>query len=112
MPTPKSTLKRTIITLTPVSSFFAGIWQSSVGAKSVNYIEEEVCVILEDRVRLTDLNGNTKEFGAGIIFALQLVLKSLGKHWKLLKKCMLFGKANNILTTCSNQPSKPTQLII
>ena len=44
----------------PTEQFFAGIWQSSVGAKSVNYTEEEICVILEGRVRLTDLNGNAK----------------------------------------------------
>ena len=50
--------------------FFAGIWQSSVGAKTVHYTDEEVCVILEGRVRLTDLNGNAKEFGAGSTFAL------------------------------------------
>ena len=46
----------------PTEQFFAGIWQSSVGAKTVCYTEEEVCVILEGRVRLTDLQGNAKEF--------------------------------------------------
>jgi len=46
----------------PTERFFAGIWASSVGAKSVCYTEEEVCVILEGRVRLTDLQGNAKEF--------------------------------------------------
>lgn len=54
----------------PSEHFFAGIWHSSVGAKTVNYTEEEVCVILEGRVRLTDMNRNAKEFGAGSIFAL------------------------------------------
>jgi uncharacterized protein len=54
----------------PTEQFFAGIWQSSVGAKTVNYTEEEVCVILEGRVRLSDLQGNAKEFGAGSTFVL------------------------------------------
>ncbi|MEI2635446.1 MAG: cupin domain-containing protein [Methylotenera sp.] len=52
----------------PTEQFFAGIWQSRVGAKSVNYTEEEVCVILEGCGRLTNLTGNAKEFGAGSTF--------------------------------------------
>jgi uncharacterized cupin superfamily protein len=54
----------------PTEQFSAGIWQSSVGTKSVSYTEEEVCVILEGRVHLTDLSGNAKEFGAGSTFVL------------------------------------------
>ena len=54
----------------PTEQFFSGIWQSSVGAKNVSYTEEEVCVILEGRVRLIDLSGNAKEFGAGSTFVL------------------------------------------
>jgi uncharacterized cupin superfamily protein len=53
----------------PTEQFFAGIWHSSVGAKTVNYTEEEVCYILEGRVRLTDEAGNAKEFGAGSTFS-------------------------------------------
>jgi uncharacterized cupin superfamily protein len=66
--------------------FFAGIWHSSVGAKTVNYTEEEVCVILEGRVRLTDLNGNAKEFGAGSIFALPAGFKGTWETLETVKK--------------------------
>lgn len=70
----------------PTEQFFAGIWQSSVGAKSVSYTEEEVCVILEGRVRLTDLNGNAKEFGAGSTFVLPAGFKGTWETLEAVKK--------------------------
>jgi uncharacterized protein len=70
----------------PTEQFFAGIWQSSVGAKTVNYTEEEVCVILEGRVRLTDLQGNTKEFGAGSTFVLPSGFKGTWETLEPVKK--------------------------
>ena len=70
----------------PTEQFFAGIWQSSVGAKTVNYTEEEVCIILEGRVRLTDLNGNAKEFGAGSTFALPAGFKGTWETLEPVKK--------------------------
>ena len=70
----------------PTEQFFAGIWQSSVGAKTVNYTEEEVCVILEGRVRLTDLAGYAKEFGAGSTFALPAGFKGTWGTLEPVKK--------------------------
>jgi uncharacterized protein len=70
----------------PTEQFFAGIWQSSVGAKSVNYTEEEVCIILEGRVRLTDLSGNAKEFDAGSTFALPAGFKGTWETLEAIKK--------------------------
>ena len=70
----------------PTEQFFAGIWHSSVGAKSVNYTEEEVCVILEGRVRLTDLDGNAKEFGAGSTFVLPAGFKGTWETLAPVKK--------------------------
>ncbi len=70
----------------PSEQFFAGIWQSSVGAKSVSYTEEEVCVILEGRVRLTDLAGNAKEFGAGSTFVLPAGFKGTWETLEAVKK--------------------------
>lgn len=77
----------------PTEQFFAGIWQSSVGAKTVNYTEEEVCVILEGRVRLTDLNGNAKEFGAGSTFALPAGFKGTWETLEPVKKVYVIWKA-------------------
>ena len=70
----------------PTEQFFAGIWHSSVGAKSVNYTEEEVCVILEGRVRLTDLAGNAKEFGAGSTFVLPAGFEGTWETLEAVKK--------------------------
>jgi uncharacterized protein len=70
----------------PTEQFFAGIWSSSVGAKNVNYTEEEVCVILEGRVRLTDTTGNAKEFGAGSTFAIPAGFKGTWETLEAVKK--------------------------
>lgn len=70
----------------PNEQFFAGIWSSSIGAKSVSYTEEEVCVILEGRVRLTDLQGNAKEFGAGSAFVLPAGFKGSWETLEAVKK--------------------------
>lgn len=70
----------------PTEQFFAGIWHSSIGAKSVDYTEEEVCVILEGRVRLTDLSGNAKEFGAGSTFVLPAGFKGTWETLEAVKK--------------------------
>jgi uncharacterized cupin superfamily protein len=70
----------------PTEQFFAGIWQSSVGANSINYTEEELCTILEGRVRLTDLNGNAKEFGAGNTFVIPSGFKGTWETLAPVKK--------------------------
>ena len=70
----------------PSEQFFAGIWSSSLGAKSVSYTEEELCVILQGRVRLTDLQGNAKEFGAGSTFVLPAGFKGTWETLEAVKK--------------------------
>jgi uncharacterized cupin superfamily protein len=70
----------------PSEQFFAGIWQSSVGTKTVNYTEEEVCVILEGRVRLSDLEGNAKEFGTGSTFVIPAGFKRTWETLEAVKK--------------------------
>jgi uncharacterized protein len=77
----------------PSEQFFAGIWQSSVGAKTVNYTEEEVCIILEGRVRLTDLNGNAKEFSAGSTFVLPAGFKGTWETLEAVKKIYVIWQA-------------------
>ena len=77
----------------PTEQFFAGIWHSSVGAKSVSYTEEEVCVILEGRVRLTDLDGNAKEFGAGSTFVLPAGFKGTWETLEAVKKIYVIWQA-------------------
>ena len=77
----------------PTEQFFSGIWQSSVGAKTVHYIEEEVCIILEGRVRLTDLSGNAKEFGAGSTFVLPAGFKGTWETLEPVKKIYVIWQA-------------------
>ena len=77
----------------PSEQFFAGIWQSSVGAKSVNQTEEEVCVILEGRVRLTDLTGNAKEFGAGSTFVLPAGFEGTWETLEPVKKIYMIWQS-------------------
>ena len=64
-----------------------------MGAKNVSYIEEEVCVILEGRVRLTDLSGNAKEFGAGSTFVLPAGFKGTWETIEPIKKVYVVWQA-------------------
>ncbi len=48
--------------------FFGGIWRSSVGTWRVRYTENELCVLTEGRVRISDAAGNSWSFGAGDCF--------------------------------------------
>ena len=64
-----------------------------MGAKSVNYTEEEVCVILEGRVRLTDLDGNAKEFVAGSTFVLPAGFKGTWETLEPVKKVYVIWQA-------------------
>ncbi len=54
----------------PTGQFHAGIWQGEVGSWHVQYgpREEELCTIIEGRVRLTDAQGRAQEFSAGATF--------------------------------------------
>jgi len=54
----------------PTGQFFAGIWASEAGAMKVSYTEEELCVLLEGRVRLVDSAGAAREFGPGSAFVI------------------------------------------
>ncbi len=49
--------------------FHAGHWRADPGTVEVNYTEDELCVILEGRVRLTGPDG-TAEFGPGDAFVI------------------------------------------
>jgi uncharacterized cupin superfamily protein len=54
----------------PTGQFHAGIWQGEAGAWRVQYEvhEEELCTLLEGRVRLTDAAGRVREFAPGASF--------------------------------------------
>jgi len=54
----------------PSGQFHAGIWQGEPGAWRVQYDahEEELCTLVEGRVRLTAADGLVREFSAGATF--------------------------------------------
>ena len=54
----------------PDAGFYTGVWQSEVGAWRVAYDEDELCVILAGRVRLTEDGGAPREFGPGEAFVI------------------------------------------
>ncbi len=61
--------------------FHAGHWRGEIGALSVAYAEDELCVILEGRVRLSDARGAV-EFGPGDAF---VVAAGFAGIWETLE---------------------------
>lgn len=53
-----------------VRGFHTGLWESEPGAWTVDYAEDELCVIVAGRVRLTPTGGQPQEFGPGDAFVI------------------------------------------
>ncbi|MFO1141068.1 MAG: cupin domain-containing protein [Amaricoccus sp.] len=53
----------------PSRRFHCGHWQAEPGVLAVDYTEDELCVLIEGRVRLTDAAGSV-EFGPGDAFVI------------------------------------------
>jgi len=70
----------------PTKQFFAGIWSSSVGTFKVSYSEEELCFLLEGRVRLVDSNGAAREFGPGSAFVIPAGFEGVWETLEPVKK--------------------------
>lgn len=70
----------------PTEQFFAGIWSSDVGAFRVSYTEEELCFLLEGRVRLTDSSGAAREFGQGSAFVIPAGFEGVWENLEPVKK--------------------------
>jgi uncharacterized cupin superfamily protein len=80
----------------PSEQFFAGIWSSSVGAFEVSYTEEELCVLLEGRVRLTDSSGEAREFGSGRAFVIPAGFKGVWENLEPVKKIYAMWQGQNV----------------
>ena len=70
----------------PTQQFFSGIWASEVGAMKISYTEEELCVILEGRVKLTADDGSSIEFGPGSTFVIPAGFKGIWETLEPVKK--------------------------
>ena len=66
----------------PHGEFCAGMWASDVGEWKVNYTEQEYCCILEGRNVLTDAEGNSQEFSAGMEF---VIPRGFVGTWRVLE---------------------------
>ena len=67
--------------------FFAGIWRSSPGAWHVSYTENELCVLTEGRVRISDEQGREWIFGPGDCFVMPAGFRGL---WEVLEPARKF----------------------
>ena len=67
-----------------VGGFYTGVWASEVGAWRVSYDENELCVMLAGRVRLTEDGGTPRDFGPGDAF---VVPKGFEGVWETLEPC-------------------------
>jgi len=77
----------------PSGQFFAGIWASDVGAMTVSYSEEELCYVLEGRVRLTDSQGAAREFGPGSAFVIPAGFEGVWETLEPVKKIYTIWQA-------------------
>jgi uncharacterized cupin superfamily protein len=84
----------------PTGQFHAGIWQAEAGAWRVIYErhEEELCTLIEGRVRLTDAAGAVREFGIGDSF---VVPGGFTGIWENL------GRVRKIYAVTSLRPPEP-----
>ena len=67
--------------------FFGGIWRSSQGAWRVSYTENELCVLTEGRVRISDDAGHSWTFGPGDCFVMPSGFRGL---WEVLEPARKF----------------------
>jgi uncharacterized cupin superfamily protein len=71
----------------PGGRFHTGIWRSSRGAWRVSYTENELCVLTQGRVRLSDDDGHSWTFAAGEAF---LVPSGFQGLWETLEPAQKF----------------------
>lgn len=67
--------------------FFGGIWRSGVGAWRVSYTENELCVLTDGRVRISDDAGRSWAFGPGDCFVMPSGFTGL---WEVLEPAQKF----------------------
>lgn len=61
----------------PSGSLSAGVWRSPPGRIEVDYKRDEVCVMIEGEVRLTDAAGATEVYRAGDAFVVPAGFKGV-----------------------------------
>jgi uncharacterized cupin superfamily protein len=79
----------------PTEQFFAGIWASDVGAMKISYTEEELCVILEGKIKLTAHDGSSIVFGPGSTFVIPAGFQGIWETLEPVKKIYTIWQAKN-----------------
>jgi uncharacterized protein len=67
--------------------FFSGIWHSTPGAWRVTYTENELCVLTEGRVRITNDRGQASSFGPGDCWVMPAGFRGV---WEVLEPAKKF----------------------
>lgn len=77
----------------PTGQFHAGVWQGEPGAWRVQYDahEEELCTLIEGRVRLTDAGGVAREFAAGASFVVPGGFAGIWENLTRVRKVYAIG---------------------
>ena len=64
---------------TAESSFKSGFWAAKPGKSEISYTMDELCVLIEGEVRLTDASGRVETYKAGDTF---LIPKGFKGTWE------------------------------
>lgn len=67
--------------------FRSGFWSSKPGRSDMNYLKNEMCVLLEGEVRITGEDGTVELFQAGDTFVIPRGFKGV---WETLKPTRKF----------------------
>lgn len=72
----------------PTGQFHAGVWEAGPGAWRVQYdpCEEELCVLLEGRCRITEEDGAVREFGPGATFVVPGGFRGIWENLERVRK--------------------------
>jgi uncharacterized cupin superfamily protein len=68
----------------PTQQFFCGLWSSTSGKWRIHYTEQELCVLIEGRVRIESITGERHDFKAGDAF---VVPAGFEGSWEVLEPC-------------------------
>ncbi|MES3708686.1 cupin domain-containing protein [Pseudomonas putida] len=70
----------------PGKNFTAGTWEAGVHKEYCDCDFDELCHILEGQVRLTDVEGRTREFGPGSTFVVAAGFKGTWENLSPVRK--------------------------
>lgn len=70
----------------PTGSFKTGFWAAQPGRAEVHYLKDELCILIEGTVRLTDAAGRTETYRAGDTFVIPTGFKGVWETVEPVRK--------------------------